>query len=279
MTRDTASCIRPASAASRWRARGVLLWLALATLACPLAQDLPESATELLHQGKFVFEQNCQVCHGRRGNGRGELAPTTFPRPRDFTRGIFKYHSTPNGSLPTEADLRRTIREGLAGTAMPAFTQLPSHDLDAVIAHLQTLSPRWTNALLRAAPLPHAPVPSWFANPADSSPHQEIGRTLFTAACAPCHGADGRGHGTSAEGLLDDWDHPCPPRDLTRPQFRRGTSPKDLHRTLTAGIGGTPMPSFAETLTELQRWQVVAFLGTWLEPRTAHRTGEPSTHP
>ena len=48
-----------------------------------------------------------------------------FTKPRDFTKGIFKFRTTPLGSLPTEADLMRTIRTGVSGTMMPTFASSP----------------------------------------------------------------------------------------------------------------------------------------------------------
>ena len=39
--------------------------------------------------GVRVFAQRCAVCHGPDGNGNGPAAPSMFPRPRDFSSGIF----------------------------------------------------------------------------------------------------------------------------------------------------------------------------------------------
>ena len=83
---------------------------------------------DTLH-GHFVYKKNCTVCHGRRGDGQGEMGLTVIPRPRDFGAGVFKYRSTPSGYLPTDEDLARTIRHGIADTAMPIFNALPERDL------------------------------------------------------------------------------------------------------------------------------------------------------
>ena len=68
-----------------------------------------------------MYERQCVICHGRWGDGRGDMARGMIPRPRRFTAGVFKYRSTPSGFLPTDADLARTIRGGIAGTSMPVF--------------------------------------------------------------------------------------------------------------------------------------------------------------
>ncbi len=219
-----------------------------------------EAIDEQRLQGRFVFEQHCVPCHGKRGNGRGELAVGTIPRPRDFTRGLFKYRSTPSGFLPTDEDLLRTLRGGLAGTAMPAFTQLPENDARAVLRYVKSLSPRWRNPANHAPALRVPTVPDWMNDPGQRRVRAEVGREIFQRACAACHGTGGAGDGPAAKGLLDEWEQPCPPRDLGRQPLRSGTGPEALHRTLMTGLDGTPMPSFRDSTTETDRWDLVAFL-------------------
>jgi ferredoxin-NADP reductase len=50
---------------------------------------------------------------------------------------------------------------------------------------------------------------------------------------------------------------------LRAPTLHSGNGPRDLHRVLLTGIGGTPMVSFATALSETQRWEVVAWLIEW----------------
>src|ERR1043166_2764521 len=50
-------------------------------------------------QGHFVYMKNCVFCHGKRGDGKGEMGLAVQPPPRDFGAGVFKYRSTPSGSL------------------------------------------------------------------------------------------------------------------------------------------------------------------------------------
>ena len=38
-----------------------------------------------LDNGKIIFKQYCQKCHGKRGNGQGTMARDLDPKPRDFT--------------------------------------------------------------------------------------------------------------------------------------------------------------------------------------------------
>ena len=74
----------------------------------------PEAA--FVSEGKFVYERNCTVCHGRGGDGKGEMVQGMWPHPRKLSAGVFKYRTTPSGALPFDADLERTVRGGLYGS-------------------------------------------------------------------------------------------------------------------------------------------------------------------
>ena len=67
------------------------------------------------------------------------------------------------------------------------------------------------------------------------------------AKCWECHGDGGKGDGEKAAGLKDDFGFPIPPANLTTGQFKSGPSVKDIFRTMTTGLSGTPMPSFSDS--------------------------------
>jgi cytochrome c oxidase cbb3-type subunit 2 len=83
---------------------------------------------------------------------------------------------------------------------------------------------------------------------------------------------EGRGDGEKAAGLKDDFGFPSA-ANLTTGQF----SPpgvKDIFRTMSTGLSGTPMPSFSDTLAEADRWALsfyVLSLSAFKDPLT----GEP----
>src|SRR3990172_7977733 len=90
-------------------------------------RGVPASASDaLLARGRAVYEANCAVCHGERGDGAGHAAHMLSVQPRDFTRGLFKFRSTPSGVLPTDEDLLATVTRGLRWTAMVGPPDRPS---------------------------------------------------------------------------------------------------------------------------------------------------------
>jgi mono/diheme cytochrome c family protein len=219
---------------------------------------LPDDS--LWPQGRYVYQRNCLVCHGAYGDGRGEMGRELKPPPRHFGRGIFKYRSTPPGTLPTDADLDRTVRGGLAGTAMPVFSNLSDREVKSVIEYVKSFSPRWRHATNYAPALHLPPLPAEFEDAASIKARAEKGRILFAASCAACHGVDGSGREATAKNLEDNWGQPATPSDLRQEQLRSGRGLETVYRVLLTGIEGTPMPSFADGLTEEQRWDLVAFI-------------------
>ncbi len=73
----------------------------------------------------------------------GPTAPFLYPLPRDYRKGIFKFTSTASGAKPQRDDLRRTIKNGLHGTSMPAFDALLTEpEIEQVIDYVMFLSMR-----------------------------------------------------------------------------------------------------------------------------------------
>ena len=192
----------PSSGLAR-RALGVCVWGLLLVSAASVAQnDRPasppaagEGAAQRLSpapldpvlegRGRKLYGRFCVSCHGEAGDGRGESAQWLEPRPRDFTRAVFKCRSTPSGTLPTDDDLFRTLNRGLHGTQMPNWSILGEPAQQALVAYLKTFSPRWIEEP-PGAPIAVAP------EPADEPASRARGEALWTQlACANCHGQAG----------------------------------------------------------------------------------------
>ncbi len=214
--------------------------------------------------GGELYQKLCSQCHGEQGDGQGIAAPRLVPRPRDFTSAKFKVRHTPSGALPTDEDLQHILREGMPYTSMPGWKHLSEEQINQLIAAVKSFSPDFANPERKPTALTIPKAPSF------STESAEKGKQVYVEiGCGACHGELGRGDGTSAPTLKDDWDHSIRPADLTkRWTYRGGPTREDIYRTFTTGMNGTPMPSFAESLTDEQRWQLVDFIVS-LDPRDA----------
>lgn len=226
---------------------------------------------KLYSAGKYTFERHCAVCHGRKGDGHGEEEWTLAftPRPRSFQEGLFKYRSTPWDMLPTNSDLKRTIRGGRSNTAMGMFTNLSDRELNGVIEYIKFFSKRWRDPENYADPVELAPQPDWFSNEDARKGRAESGKTLFEIACVSCHGPAGDGKGAAAPALVNAWGQKAVPADLRQPHLRSGNSADDIYRVLMTGLNGTPMLSFADAFTSEQKWELVAHV---IELRRNHES-------
>ena len=121
----------------------------------------------------------------------------------------------------------------------------------------------------------------WKAPPLDArkinpiSPDEKaisLGKTLFTAGCLACHGEKGKGDGPAASSLERDG-KTILPGNLSNSMMWQHT---DGELFWKLGEGKSPMPSFAEALSEEQRWQVVNYIRT-LALKPSVQTAAPQT--
>ena len=241
--------------------------------------SIPRSE-EWIDYGKEVYARRCEGCHGVTGNGNGPAATFMYNfRPRNFNAGVFKFRLTPSGSLPQDGDLWRTVTRGIRGSAMPSWHMLPDKVRIAVIQYI-----KYELAVDRSDP--DAPYRYFVEEPAEAPmyiglappPSEEIvahGKEVWQQAkCWECHGNTGKGDGEKAAGLEDDFGYLIRPADLTSGQFKSGPSVKDIFRTVTTGLSGTPMPSYGDAFSEEDRWALAYFvvsLSAFIDPLT----GEP----
>ncbi len=84
----------------------------------------------------------------------------------------------------------------------------------------------------------------------------ELGRALFEAQCTPCHGNTGAGDGPIGRTL-----NPAP-ADLRLHAVPGVHTDGALYLWVTQGITGSPMPAFANVLSERDRWDIVNYVRT-----------------
>lgn len=238
-----------------WR-HMILVFVSLAWSAFGIAQDA--HVGKLIgnaKRGKALYQRYCIYCHGPYGDGRGQSATYLDPKPRDFTKALFKCRSTPSGSLPLDSDLYDTISRGIHASSMPSWKPLLKQERVDLIAYIKTFS----SAFQEEKPAAPVEIPQ---EPMFSPESIARGAQLFESMnCWSCHGKDGRGHGPSAASLTDSSGNPITPFDFTSgSQFKCGSTDSEMFRDLMTGLDGTPMPSFAAALKTEQMWDVVHYI-------------------
>ncbi|MBI4829747.1 MAG: c-type cytochrome [Nitrospinae bacterium] len=82
-----------------------------------MAQPMPKNLAGDAAQGKIIYENNCYICHGLTGDGKGPRAYFINPKPRDFT------HPASRRAL-NRPTLFTHIGEGIRGTEMSAWSKV-----------------------------------------------------------------------------------------------------------------------------------------------------------
>ena len=176
-------------------------------------------------RGRDLFRHNCATCHGTRGRADGPGAASLIPHPANLSAHQF-----------TVPHLSRALWNGVAGTAMPAWRDLPPAD----------------RAALAQA------VREFYATSAEPAlPHNilDLGARVYAANCAQCHGEHGAGDGPAAAEL------PIEPANFrtARPTFAESL------RALRNGIEGTPMAPWTARLNEAELSAVAYYVRTFFQ--------------
>jgi cytochrome c oxidase cbb3-type subunit 2 len=246
----------------------MLAWLLVAVLTASAVSAQTETLRE---QGATVYGRYCVGCHGVNGDGAGPAAEMLIVKPRDFTKGVFKFRSTPSGTLPTDEDLYKIITRGVYRTSMPDWALLSERERIAAIEYIKDFYPQWEE---RGAgtPIYIPPPPEGFG----AKESVARGRELYDMlGCAACHGASGKGDGESAKNLSPDtWGNPQKPFDFTKGRLKSGPTVQDVYRTFMTGVGGTAMPSYGDIFGEPDgesifagdAWNLVSYIVSLREP-------------
>ena len=218
-----------------------------------------------LEAGAVVYAQQCAACHGNNGEGNGPAAVWLYPKPRNFSAGLFKIKSTPGNSLPTDEDLFQTITRGLPGSSMPSFTFLSERDRRNVVQYIKVLTSTTDDSGKRVSRFDeHKPEAPMEVPPEPPATLETVaqGKLVYDKfKCAACHGETGVGDGPSSQGLKDNAGMPLRPRDFNSGSFRGGHTGHDLYLRIATGMAGTPMPTFGDdAMKPGERWAVVQYI-------------------
>jgi cytochrome c oxidase cbb3-type subunit I/II len=182
---------------------------------------------EEVSRGGALFAANCASCHGPAGRGDGKASASLLPKPANLTAARF-----------SDQRLSSVLWNGVAGSAMPPWRQLPTEDLRALIAYIQRL------------------YATGVAPGIEGTASLDLGKALFVVNCASCHGATGAGNGPAASALA-----PAPTNfHLKKPTEERAWD------VLENGVPGTTMPPWRNQLSADQRHALVEFVRSLYNP-------------
>ncbi len=190
-----------------------------------LAGNYPALADSAISGGEQLWQSYCVGCHGPEGRGDGPAAEWMLPKPANL--GDHTY---------TSDRLAEVLWHGIAGTAMPAWRDLPAAELSAlagVVASFQLAEPV---SVATASQL-------------------VLGKAVYNANCVQCHGEAGDGRGFAALELA------IAPTDFTRVRPHIGQSVA----ALANGVEGTPMAPWTDRLTEEEILAVTHYLRAFFE--------------
>ncbi len=240
----------------------------------------PEPAAEMIEAGKRVYFTKCVWCHGVDGAGDGPSADRLWPRPRNFNQGTFKIRHTASGELPLfdakkptpgQNDLFETLTHGLPGSAMPSWEGILTEEQRLQVLSFVTTQlvkdRKFTDKQSEAQTVLQLddlkPIPPTAESVAEGA------LLVKEKKCVECHGTEGRGDG-NAFNLKDDWGFSIQPANWHKCWNFRGSrqdpyNVKNIFRTFSTGVNGTPMPSFADNSTVQERWHIANFVNSLCE--------------
>lgn len=243
--------------------------LGLAALAFTALEIDAQATAPIANNGKTIYDQHCAACHGATGDGNGPASVWLYPKPRNFSVGLFKIKSTPGQSLPTDEDLFQSVSRGLPGSSMPSFSYLTEQERHEVVQYVKQLTAYTNNASQFVNRFDEAARNGTLAKPVDVPPEPAVGVQELTLgweiykkmACALCHGETGAGDGTQVPTLKDAAGLAIRPRDFNTGLFRGGHTGRDLYLRIHNGLPGTPMiPYGPEQMKPEERWALVHYV-------------------
>jgi mono/diheme cytochrome c family protein len=224
-----------------------------------------------LQDGKVLYIDRCQTCHGAAGNGLGTYAGTKVVTPADFQQEPFR-------SMPDDQWFWH-VSEGVQGSVMPPWRESLSEDQRWEIIHY--IQQEFSTPVERD---PDEGDPSGpYANLKNPMPQtvetEELGKHIFTRECFVCHGDEAKGFGPYRDDI-----RPQPPDFSDKGHYGTLQNPlftdSDYFWRISEGLPWSAMPVWKIRYSESERWALVYYIRvnfTQTLPRPA--TSGPQQYP
>ena len=158
---------RPATLAMMLGASILVGWAGLSAPALAQTGATPSAAEASL--GNSSIWTAASTVMAKVVTARASPRAVVYPKPRDFTSGIYKFrthHETVNGNkMPGDEDIFRSINDGLHGTSMPGWSGFYNKQQIGQLVRTLRLLPRFLRKTKPGQPwisagrfLPHRPV-------------------------------------------------------------------------------------------------------------------------
>ncbi len=255
------------------------------TFVGPMKLAGQEVTADLLNQGREDYVQYCYACHGMKGDGKGPAAHYYRPPPRDLTKGLYKFGGVVDG-LPHDEDFVRILRHGLKGTPMLAW-DIPDAELYPIIQYIKTLSDTWQEekpgtripldtdtwkdkrkeAIARGAKIYHGLATCQQCHAAYVT-KQEIYEASKEVGAGPI--AQFRPNLYQPEAKESHYEADGRKMRILPPDFlfnkvRSGREVEDLYRIISAGIPGTAMPAWFNSIKAEDVWAMAYYVQSLID--------------
>lgn len=253
--------------------------------------DMLTPTEQKVERGKTVYQRQCAMCHGDNGMPNAAQQQQYGLGDGGFTTGQWKYGgglvqiynviSKKQELVPANVAAPAVPEEGgeVAPAEQPAVKGykhnvyaglLPYQDRWAVAHYVRSLSPTKpadptevleTVRFEAENGVCYDDVRLTISTDAAPKGDEQLtkGKEIYAQQCASCHGENGQGNGPAAAAL-----QPHPRNFVAKDnKWTNGSSPLAIYNTLTKGIEGTSMASYASLKPE-ERWALAHYVREWV---------------
>ena len=211
-------------------------------------------ATAEYDTGRQQFLVQCAHCHGLAGDGEGWNGAYLNPKPADLRKKLGP--ETLSSVKKWDGTQFAKITHGIRDTAMPPWGEFLSQKMrweDVNYLKQSFAEGRKVTASVYgdgAVPYPYVRTDTGIFSDEIGSIDPAKGQPTFEKYCATCHGKDGKGDGPGTAILASGSPAPLP-GDMNYPY---------IFWRVREGASGSMMYGFEPLLTEMQIWEVTAYV-------------------